>query len=68
MIITEETRREIPAEMLDPFTQDYMKNQLVQKVAGPEEIVNAMLYFCSDWASFVTGENLRVSGGYPLHS
>jgi NAD(P)-dependent dehydrogenase (short-subunit alcohol dehydrogenase family) len=69
MIITEESREEIEGGALEAFTQDYMKNnQLVQKIAGSEEIVNAMLYLCSDWAGFVTGETLRVSGGYPLHS
>jgi len=69
MIITDESREEIQGGALEAFTQDYMKNnQLVQKIAGSEEIVNAMLYLCSDWAGFVTGETLRVSGGYPLHS
>ncbi|WP_424382550.1 hypothetical protein [Mycobacterium sp.] len=27
-----------------------------------------MLYLCSDEASFITGETLKVSGGYPLDS
>ena len=31
------------------------------------DIVNAMLYLCSDEASFVTGETLRVTGGHPLY-
>ena len=31
------------------------------------DIVNAMLYLCSDDSSFITGETLRVSGGFPLH-
>jgi NAD(P)-dependent dehydrogenase (short-subunit alcohol dehydrogenase family) len=69
MIITPESRQEIPPEQLDAFVQDYMTSkQLIQKIADPEEIVNAMLYLCSDWSSFVTGETLRVTGGYPLHS
>ena len=69
MIITEETRKEWAPERIATFTQSYMtNNQLVKMVAGPEEVVYAMLYLCSDWAGFVTGENMRVSGGYPLHS
>jgi NAD(P)-dependent dehydrogenase (short-subunit alcohol dehydrogenase family) len=69
MIITEESREESDPAKLNAFTQGYMtNNQLIKKVADPEECVNAMLYLCSDWSSFVTGENLRVSGGYPLHS
>jgi NAD(P)-dependent dehydrogenase (short-subunit alcohol dehydrogenase family) len=31
-----------------------------------DDIVNAMLFLCSSSGSFVTGETLRVSGGYPL--
>jgi NAD(P)-dependent dehydrogenase (short-subunit alcohol dehydrogenase family) len=69
MIITAENREESDAAQLDAFTQDYMTGkQLIQVVAGSEEVVNAMLYLCSDWSSFVTGETLKVSGGYPLHS
>jgi NAD(P)-dependent dehydrogenase (short-subunit alcohol dehydrogenase family) len=67
MIVTEEFREEYDPEVLGAFTDDFMKNkQLIQHVAGPEEIVNAMLYLCSDKARFVTGETLKVSGGYPL--
>jgi NAD(P)-dependent dehydrogenase (short-subunit alcohol dehydrogenase family) len=67
MIITDEMHQDHDAEWLQSFTQDYMKNkQLVQRIAGPEEIAKAMLYLCSDDASFITGETLRVSGGYPL--
>jgi len=31
-----------------------------------DDIVKAMLYLCSDESSFVTGETIKVSGGYPL--
>lgn len=31
------------------------------------DIVNPMLYLCSDEAWFVTGETLRVTGGYPVY-
>jgi NAD(P)-dependent dehydrogenase (short-subunit alcohol dehydrogenase family) len=31
-----------------------------------EDIVKAMLFLCSDEGSFVTGETIKVSGGYPL--
>jgi NAD(P)-dependent dehydrogenase (short-subunit alcohol dehydrogenase family) len=67
MIITDDMSQNYDNKWLKTFTQDYMKNnQLVQKIADPEEIVNAMLYLCSDWSNFITGETLRVSGGYPL--
>jgi NAD(P)-dependent dehydrogenase (short-subunit alcohol dehydrogenase family) len=31
-----------------------------------DDIVKAMLYLCSDDASFLTGETLKVTGGTPL--
>lgn len=32
-----------------------------------DDVVSAMLYLCSDAASFITGETFELSGGYPLH-
>jgi NAD(P)-dependent dehydrogenase (short-subunit alcohol dehydrogenase family) len=34
------------------------------RVANPEEVANAVLFLCSDGASFVNGTDLRVDGGY----
>jgi enoyl-[acyl-carrier-protein] reductase (NADH) len=31
------------------------------------QFVSAMLFLCSDEASCITGETLKVSGGYPLN-
>jgi NAD(P)-dependent dehydrogenase (short-subunit alcohol dehydrogenase family) len=67
MTISDEFREELDPQWLDEFTQDFMKTkQLIQKISGPEDVVNAMLYLCSDWANFITGETIKVSGGYPL--
>jgi 3-oxoacyl-[acyl-carrier protein] reductase len=41
--------------------------QLVRRLGQMDDIVKAMLYLCSEDASFVTGETLRVTGGYPLY-
>jgi NAD(P)-dependent dehydrogenase (short-subunit alcohol dehydrogenase family) len=35
----------------------------MQRVAEPEEIAEAVIWFCSDAASFVTGQVLSVDGG-----
>lgn len=37
---------------------------LLGRVADPEEVASAVLFLCSDEASFITGTELRVDGGY----
>jgi 3-oxoacyl-[acyl-carrier protein] reductase len=52
---------------LSPETLAYVKAQQLLPLDGTEgDIVEAMLYLCSDRARFVTGETLRVTAGYTL--
>ncbi len=37
---------------------------LMGRVANPEEVASAVLFLCSDEASFITGTDLCVDGGY----
>ena len=37
---------------------------LLGRVANPEEVASAVLFLCSDDASFITGTDLCVDGGY----
>ena len=37
---------------------------LLGRVANPDEIASAVLFLCSDEASFITGTDIRVDGGY----
>jgi NAD(P)-dependent dehydrogenase (short-subunit alcohol dehydrogenase family) len=37
---------------------------LLKRVADPEEVAAAVLFLCSDEASFITGTDIRVDGGY----
>jgi NAD(P)-dependent dehydrogenase (short-subunit alcohol dehydrogenase family) len=37
--------------------------QLVQREGTVDDVVQAMLYLCSDSAGFVTGETLKIAGG-----
>jgi len=37
---------------------------LLGRVANPEEVASAVLFLCSDEASFITGTDIRVDGGY----
>jgi NAD(P)-dependent dehydrogenase (short-subunit alcohol dehydrogenase family) len=34
------------------------------RVGRPEEIADAVLWLCSDAASYVTGQSISVDGGY----
>jgi 3-oxoacyl-[acyl-carrier protein] reductase len=60
---TESALADLPPSMVDDFVQEL---QLVRRICTTDDVVAAMLYLCSDEASFITGETLKVSGGYPL--
>jgi 3-oxoacyl-[acyl-carrier protein] reductase len=54
---------------LAPEHWDQMLNlQLIKRRGTVADLVGAMLYLCSDEASFVTGETITVSGGWPLYA
>lgn len=36
------------------------------RIAGPEEVANVVLWLCSDAASWVTGADIAVDGGYSM--
>jgi len=63
LIATENAVGDLPDELFDQFINH---NQLVHRRGEMRDIVNAMLYLCSEEASFITGETLSVSGGFPL--
>ncbi|MBD1834945.1 SDR family oxidoreductase [Cyanobacteria bacterium FACHB-472] len=61
----------IQTEMLDRAVQtntelmEYFKTTLpMGRIGTPQEVVNAVVWLCSDAASFVTGQSLTVDGGY----
>jgi NAD(P)-dependent dehydrogenase (short-subunit alcohol dehydrogenase family) len=52
---------------LSPETMAAVKSQQILPLDGTEtDIVEAMLFLCSDRARFVTGETLRVTAGFAL--
>jgi NAD(P)-dependent dehydrogenase (short-subunit alcohol dehydrogenase family) len=50
----------LPSEILTQFEAQIP----VGRIGQPEEIAEAVLYLCSDRASFITGHNLIIDGGY----
>ena len=46
----------------DPF-QAYVASTPIRRVAKPEEVAEAVVWLCSDAASFVTGFPMAVDGG-----
>ena len=64
LMATENAMADLPRALVDDFVGT---KQLIHRLGEMRDIVNAMLYLCSDEASFVTGETLRVTGGHPLY-
>jgi NAD(P)-dependent dehydrogenase (short-subunit alcohol dehydrogenase family) len=47
--------------------KEIMKQQSIGRLGRPEEIASAVLWLCSDGASFVLGHALAVDGGFTAH-
>ncbi len=60
MIATDTIKAELPQQMVD-FVHS---QQILPRWGEVADIVEAMLYLCSTRSSFVTGETLRVTGGF----
>ncbi len=63
LMATENALDDLPREMIDDFVSN---RQMIHRLGTMDDIVEAMLFLCSDSSGFVTGETLQVSGGYPL--
>jgi 3-oxoacyl-[acyl-carrier protein] reductase len=61
---TENALADLPHALVDDIVRE---RQLVHRLGTMDDVVSAMLYLCSDESSFITGETLKVSGGYPLN-
>lgn len=51
------------AEMMPQFKKDWIDKSPLGRVGTPEDVAGAVLFLCSDDASFVTGTGITVDGG-----
>lgn len=61
----------IKTPMIDRFTgkkkeaeQQFIAGEPIGRMGEPEEVAEAVLYLCSDGASFITGHAMAVDGGW----
>jgi len=63
LVDTESAIADLPAELL----ADYVKNrQLIHRPGRVGDVVRLVLFLCSEHASFITGETIKVSAGFPV--
>ena len=43
--------------------KEIAKMNVIQRLAEPEDVANAVLFLASDSSSFITGETMNVNGG-----
>ena len=61
----------IQTPMIERFThgeaqiqQQLVAGEPVGRIGSPEEVANAVIWLCSDQASFITGHSLAIDGGW----
>ncbi len=47
-----------------PFYKQFMERHPMGRVGRAEEVATAVVYLCSQKASFITGQNLAIDGGF----
>ncbi|MER5756831.1 SDR family oxidoreductase [Streptomyces sp. NPDC002088] len=62
LIFTDTIRAELP----DTEVERALREQVLRREGTEQDIVEALLYLTSSKASFLTGETLRVTGGFGL--
>ena len=62
------TRMTEPILSSEEMSQDIINRIALKKIGDPIDIANAVLFMTSPAASYITGETLRVDGGYSISS
>ena len=52
----------------EEMSQDIINRIALKKFGDPIDIANAVLFMTSPAASYITGETLKVDGGYSISS
>jgi 3-oxoacyl-[acyl-carrier protein] reductase len=60
---SESALADLPPELITKFVNEF---QLIKRPGRMQDLVGVLKFFCSDDASFITGETMIVGGGYPL--
>ena len=47
--------------------EEYHAQQILRRIAEPEDIANTVLFFSSAAASDITGQTLSVNGGFRMY-
>tara|TARA_B100001057_G_scaffold309601_1_gene309609 strand:+ start:13895 stop:14647 length:753 start_codon:yes stop_codon:yes gene_type:complete len=58
------TKTKMMEDVSDKVKEEVIKNTPLGRVAEPNDIANAALFLASDNSSYITGENLNITGGY----
>ncbi len=68
-ILTSASHREIKrlGISFEQWRDTVVPRHMLQRLGEPREVANAALFLASEEASFITGENLMVDGGYTAH-
>ena len=62
------TRMTEPIINSEEFSKDILNRIALKKFGDPTDIANAVLFLTSPSARYITGETLRVDGGYSISS
>lgn len=54
------------AKMPEKYQNMIIENTLLRRIGKPEEVANAVAFLASDEASFMTGAEIEVSGGWNI--
>jgi NAD(P)-dependent dehydrogenase (short-subunit alcohol dehydrogenase family) len=63
LMATPSALADLPPAMLENFVKEF---QFIRRSGEMQDVTSAALFLASEAASFITGETLKVSGGYPV--